>query len=78
VTAAEVITVLQRVPGIVAVDLDALYRSTDAENRLNTRLEAQMAQVTRDARGNLQIQPAELLLINTTDSAGITITGLPV
>jgi len=61
VTAAEVMTVLQNVPGVVFVDLVWLYPSKDPSQSLNQRLTANTAYV--DNAGN--IQHSQLLLINT-------------
>ncbi len=65
VTAAEVITVIQRVPGVVATDLDLLHRAGDP---------AVLQQVMLAAPARLEggeIQPAELLLLNP---AGVSLT----
>lgn len=59
VTAAEVITVIQNVAGVVYVDLDSLYLSSDAE-ALNQIL---IADIAHAADGT--IQRAQLLLLNT-------------
>jgi hypothetical protein len=64
VTAAEVVTVIQKVPGVVATDLDYLYRVTDPVG-LRQVLPAAIARW----QGN-DIQPAQLLLLNP---AGITL-----
>lgn len=58
VTAAEVITVIQNVAGVVAVDLDALYRSGYIQ-KLNQVLSSAIAHW----QGS-NVQPARLLLIN--------------
>jgi predicted phage baseplate assembly protein len=64
VTAAEVVTMIQKVPGVVATDLDRLYRVTDPPS-LRQVLPAAIAR----RQGN-DIQPAQLLLLNP---AGITL-----
>ncbi len=61
VTAAEAVTVIQQVPGVVAVDLDRLYRVTDAPS-LHPVLPALIARVQ-----NKELQPAQLLLLNPAD-----------
>jgi hypothetical protein len=61
VTAAEVMTVIQNVPGVVFVDLVWLYPSKDVSQSLKQLLTANTAFV--DAAGN--IHRAQLLLINT-------------
>jgi hypothetical protein len=60
VTAAEVVTVIQKVPGVVFVDLDYLFL-TGTGQAYNDLLPAGIAYA--DDQGN--IQPAQLLLINT-------------
>jgi hypothetical protein len=64
VTAAEVVTVIQKVPGVVATDLDRLYRVTDPPG-----LHQVLPAATARWQGN-HIQPARLLLLNP---AGITL-----
>ncbi len=59
VTAAEVITTIQNVGGVVYVDLDALYLSSDSQS-LNQILPSNIAHSENGA-----IQKAQLLLINT-------------
>ncbi|MBD1823626.1 putative baseplate assembly protein [Cyanobacteria bacterium FACHB-DQ100] len=59
VTQSEVIAAIQSVPGVLAVDLDALHRR-DASRTLQSRLSANPA--AWDAQKN-QIQPAQLLLL---------------
>lgn len=59
VTAAEVITVIQNVEGVVYVDLDSLYLSTNSQS-LNQILLSSIAHFDGGA-----IQKAQLLLINT-------------
>jgi hypothetical protein len=66
VTAAEVITVIQQVPGVVAVDLDTLYLPP-ATGGLNQVLPATIAHWNAAKQ---KIEPAELLLINPV---GITL-----
>ncbi|HLF28953.1 MAG TPA: putative baseplate assembly protein [Anaerolineae bacterium] len=70
VTSAEVLTVIQKVPGVVATDLDALYLVTDPPE-LAAVLQAATARW--DAPSG-EIQPAQLLLIHP---AGVTLTELP-
>ena len=62
VTAAEVITVIQKISGVVYVDIDSLYISSDSP-ALNQILTAHITHVE-----NGVIQSAQLLLINTFDS----------
>ena len=59
VTAAEVMTVIQKVEGVVYVDLDALYLSSDSSS-LNQILLSRVAHVKDGA-----IQKARLLLLNS-------------
>ena len=59
VTAAEVSTVIQNTAGVIYVDIDALYFSSQ-DKSLNQVLSANIAHVK-----NKIIQPAQLLLINT-------------
>ena len=61
VTAAEVITVIQKVKGVIYVDLDALYLASGSAS-LNEILPSNIAHVKN---GVIQIQKAQLLLINT-------------
>lgn len=63
VTAAEVITVIQNVPGVIAVDLDRLYRSDDATGPSQTAPAAVLAVATARWEGG-QIRPAQLLLLD--------------
>src|SRR5690606_28086264 len=69
VTAAEVVTVIQGVEGVVAVDLDALYLATEdetsSEATLTTRLASESTRWEDD-----EILPGQLLLVNPV---GITI-----
>lgn len=58
VTAAEVITLIQNIKGVIAVDLNGLYLSS-ASSTLNTLLPVQIARI---ANGNFLL--AQLLLIN--------------
>lgn len=60
VTTAEVIAAMQAVEGVVAVDLDALYRRDQARS-LQQSLMVAIARWNEDQR---QILPAQLLLIN--------------
>ncbi len=59
VTAAQVITVIQKISGVVYVDIDSLYIASDS-SALNQILTAHIAHVE-----NGVIQSAQLLLINT-------------
>jgi hypothetical protein len=59
VTSAEVITIIQQIEGVIAVDLDTLYLSSDSAV-FNTLLPAQIARV--DDSGAILL--AQLLLIN--------------
>ena len=65
VTAAEVVTIIQQIEGVIAVDLDALYLSSDSAD-FNSLLPVQIARVIN---GNILV--AQLLLINPI---GITLT----
>jgi predicted phage baseplate assembly protein len=64
VTAAEVVTVIQKVRGVVATDLDRLYRVTDSPGL------HQVLPSTSARWQGTDIQPAQLLLLNP---AGITL-----
>lgn len=64
VTAAEVITVIQKVKGVVYVDLDSLYLSSGSAS-LNEVLHSGIAHVKKVNYDVIQIQKAQLLLINT-------------
>ena len=59
VTSAEVITIIQQIEGVIAVDLDALYLSSDSAD-FKSLLPAQIARVDDDG----DIMLAQLLLIN--------------
>ena len=79
VTAAEIISVMHQVAGVVAVDLDALYvvqpdSSTQEQASGQTTL-ASVLLVLIARRENSAILPAQLLLIN---AAGISLTMQPV
>jgi predicted phage baseplate assembly protein len=78
VTAAEVISVIQNVPGVIAVDLDMLYRSridlTKHANLLPAATARWSAANGGPAVGCDAILPAELLLINRE---GITLSEMP-
>jgi len=65
VTSAEVITIIQQIEGVIAVDLDALYLSSDSSD-FNSLIPAQIARVE-----NGKILLAQLLLINPI---GFTLT----
>lgn len=69
VTAAEVMTVIQAVEGVIAVDLDKLERddAPEAGTSLTAVLQAERARIDRETGS---ILPAELLLLNTS-SKGI-------
>jgi predicted phage baseplate assembly protein len=58
VTAAEVITIIQKIEGVIAVDLDALYLSSETIG-LNNLLPAQIARVEHGT-----VLLAQLLLVN--------------
>jgi photosystem II stability/assembly factor-like uncharacterized protein len=60
VTASEAIAAIQAVQGIIAVDLDTLYRR-DATRHLEQLLPARPARLDPDTN---QIRPAQLLLLN--------------
>ena len=70
VTAAEAIAVIQKVEGVTAVDLDALYQSVRSK-ALNQSLSASLARYDPITK---QIRPAQMLLLN---SAGIKLTIVP-
>jgi len=70
VSAAEVITIIQSVPGVINTDLDLLYRS-DQPPALNSYLDAAIATWNQSQN---QPQPAELLLIN---QVGISLEIIP-
>jgi uncharacterized phage protein gp47/JayE len=59
VTSAEVITIIQQIEGVIAVDLDYLYLSSDSAE-FETLLPAQIARVNE----NGLVQLAQLLVIN--------------
>jgi hypothetical protein len=59
VTTAEVITIIQKIAGVIFVDIESLHLSSESED-LKQILTANIAHV----QNNL-IQPAQLLLINT-------------
>ncbi len=69
VVLSEVIALLQNVAGVVAVDLDSLYR-TGQTVKWNSRLEAELANGGDPA----SLKPAELL---TIDSAPIDLEVRP-
>jgi hypothetical protein len=69
-TAAEVIATIQAVPGIVATDLDKLYRTDDFTGPFQT-VPASVLPASFAVRQGAAILPAELLLINPI---GIAIT----
>lgn len=60
VTSAEVIATIQNVPGVIAVDLDALHRQGSSKALLNV-LSAELARWDPTTQ---TIQPAQLLLLN--------------
>ncbi|MBN1428153.1 MAG: putative baseplate assembly protein [Anaerolineae bacterium] len=64
VTSAEVVSIIQNINGVIYVDLDLLYLSSDGQ-ALHQALSASIAHITDGA-----IREAQLLLINT---AGITL-----
>jgi hypothetical protein len=59
VSLSEVATVIQNVAGIIAVDLDKLYRADATDMTLNHLLQARIPQPGTD-----QLEPAELLMID--------------
>jgi hypothetical protein len=64
VTAAEVVTVIQQVPGVVAVDLDELYRvDEDAPATAVVGLD-QVITVDRARLEGAKVLPAQLLMVN--------------
>ena len=65
VTAAEVITVVQRVAGVLAVDLEKLYLTTEPPG-VRQALPAEGARRVKDT-----FQPAQLLLLH---AGGIALT----
>jgi photosystem II stability/assembly factor-like uncharacterized protein len=67
-TASEVIAVIQRIPGVIYVDLDALYLANGAP-ALNTLLPALRARWSVEAA---KTKPAQLLLLNP-DKDGISL-----
>ncbi len=68
VTQSEVIAVIQAIPGIVAVDLDQLYRLGEAK-KLNPRLLAAVPKVGSEST----ITAAELLILdpNSLENVGV-------
>lgn len=69
ITAAEVIAAIQAVEGVMAVDLDALYRVRESKE-LAATLRAQPA---RYRAQTMTVTPAQLLLLNKT---GIQLSGV--
>lgn len=59
VSLSEVATIIQNVAGVIAVDLDKLYRADDPGMGLNHLLQARIPQPGTD-----QLEPAELLMID--------------
>lgn len=70
VAASDVITQMQQVRGVHAVELHALYIASEARVN-NPLLRAQMA---RWDAGKSAFEPAQLLVINATDQDGIKLT----
>ncbi|HVB97241.1 MAG TPA: putative baseplate assembly protein [Chloroflexota bacterium] len=70
VSAAEVETAIQAVPGVIATDLYGLYRVDDASG-LSQTVPTPVLFARRALIANQQIQPAELLTVNP---AGVTVT----
>jgi hypothetical protein len=69
VIAGDIIETIRNVPGVLAVDLDAFYKSGESEN-LNNILYAEPAKLdTTDS----SISPAQLLTINPTPNVGINL-----
>jgi hypothetical protein len=69
VTAAEVVTTIQQVGGVVAVDLDQLYRVDDPGGH-QQQAPQQVVPAARARPEGVEIRPAELLLISPV---GITL-----
>jgi predicted phage baseplate assembly protein len=70
VTLGEVIAVLQNVPGVVAANVTALYRTGDA-----VALEPVLtAAVPRPGQDIGSVQPAELLMLADDSAAGVEVT----
>jgi predicted phage baseplate assembly protein len=75
VTAAEVVTVLQGVTGVIAVDLDELFPVTDPDTAPTSGGLAAVLTATRARAGSAgEILPAQLLLVNPV---GIALTPAP-
>jgi len=64
---SEVISVIQAVPGVVAVDIDRLYRSGSTPS-LQQRLLADLPIMS-----NGQLLPAELLTLDTATQLGVMV-----
>ncbi|MDB6085129.1 MAG: hypothetical protein JWN43_3010 [Gammaproteobacteria bacterium] len=71
VTAAEVVTLIHTIPGVLGVDIFTLLPYTDAPPPADTALDAVPAFAARHDVGSATQLPADLLLINP---AGITLT----
>jgi predicted phage baseplate assembly protein len=71
VAASEVITIVQGVPGVVAVDLDRLFFQEDPP-ALQPTLLARAAYLTRDTAETLTPHPAEFLLLDPDHGMQIT------
>ncbi|MCC6444409.1 MAG: putative baseplate assembly protein [Armatimonadetes bacterium] len=63
VTAAEVVTVIQKVAGVTAVDLERLYLATDPAGPVQTKPAVRLNTATAALSGS-GIAPAEILLVN--------------
>jgi hypothetical protein len=73
VTAAEVVTVIQKISGVVATDMDQLYSVADGSTASGSSTLASYIPATDARWQNNKILPAQLLLIN---SNGIKLTGI--
>lgn len=70
VSAAEVVRVLQAVPGVIACDLDRLFLSDDSLGRIQTEPAPFLAAAAARWPESGAIQPAQLLLV---DSSGVVL-----
>src|SRR5690606_9600901 len=70
VTAAEVVSIIQGVPGVVAAALQQLYRSTDPSGPMQTSPAPYLLAARARWQGDV-VAPAQLLLL---DSDGIELT----
>lgn len=72
VIAGDLIETIRKVPGVLAVDLDAFYYSTQPIDRKDI-LDAEPARLGSD---NASISPAQLLTINPNINTGISLTAI--